>query len=104
MFCAEISDADKIKLSIKVLEEVLTLQDIFADGLTMCCDVEFDKEGLSPSGLFLAFTAEHQDFIPYYLQTGIMVAPTKGEKVDFDAVESVADILIKKNSLPKLTS
>lgn len=91
VFCSEISDADKIKLAVKVLEEVLTLQEIFADGLTMCCDIEYDKEGLTASGLFLAFTAKHQDFICYYLQTGVMVAPTKGEKVDFDAVNSIAD-------------
>lgn len=100
VFCAELSDANKIKLAVKVLEEVLILQEIFADGLAMCCDVEFDKEGLSPSGSFLAFTAKHQDFISYYLQTGIMVAPTKGEKVDFDAVNSVANA-DKKEQLVK---
>lgn len=100
VFSEEISDADKIKMAVKVLEEVITLQEIFADGLTMCCDVEYDKEGLSPSGLFLAFTAKHQNFISYYLQTGIMVAPTKDKKVDFDAVDSVAGTN-KKEQLAK---
>lgn len=100
VFSAEISDTEQISLAVGVLEEVLTLQEIFADGLTLCCDMEFDKEGLSPSALFFAFTAKYQEFISYYLQTGIMSAPTKGEKVDFDAVDSVTDTN-KKEQLAK---
>lgn len=100
VFSAEIADTEQIRLAIRVLEEVLTLQEIFADGLTLCCDMEFDKEGLSPSALFFAFTAKYQEFMSYYLQTGIMSAPTKGGKVDFDAVDSVADTN-KKERLAK---
>uniref|UniRef100_UPI0006D1449E DUF6076 domain-containing protein n=1 Tax=Clostridium sp. NkU-1 TaxID=1095009 RepID=UPI0006D1449E len=97
---AEISDTEQIRLAVRVLEEVLTLQEVFADGLTLCCDMEFDKEGLSLRALFFAFTAKHEEFMSYYLQTGIMSAPTKSRKVDFDAVDSVAGTN-KKEQLAK---
>lgn len=48
----------------------------------MCCDVDFDKEGISPSGLFLAFTGKHPDFIAYHLMTGTAIAPTKDGIID----------------------
>lgn len=67
----------------------------------MCCDVDFDKESISPSGLFLAFTAKHQDFMNYPLLTGTAIAPIKGGKIDFDRIDKInaEDITDKKEQL-----
>lgn len=89
VFSADISDTEKITTAVKVLEEVLILQEIFSDGLAMCCDVDFENEGISQSGLFLAFTGKYLDFLGYHLMTGTAIAPTKDGKIDFEMIDKV---------------
>lgn len=98
VFASNVSHAEQLALAVKVLEEVITLQQIFTDGLVMCCDVDYDSEGVTQSGRFLAFMALHQEFMFYQLMTGTAIATTKNDKIDFDALDKI-DTEDKKEQL-----
>ncbi|MDD2959729.1 MAG: DUF6076 domain-containing protein [Lachnospiraceae bacterium] len=51
--------------------------------------MDFDKESISPSGLFLVFTAKHQDFMNYHLLAGMAIAPTRDGNIDFEVIDNV---------------
>lgn len=98
VFASELSESKQIKIAVQVLEEVITLQQMFMDGLTMCCDIDFDSEGITQSGRFIAFMALHQEFMFCYLLTGTAIAPTKNGKADFGTLDKM-EIADKKEQL-----
>lgn len=98
VFASDISPFEQIKMAVKTLEDIITLQKIFMDGLAMCCNIDFDSEGVSQSGRFMAFTALHQEFMFYYLLTGTAIAPTQNGKADFEAIDK-ANTTDKKEQL-----
>lgn len=98
VFASDVNHAEQLALAAKVLGEVITLQQIFTDGLVMCCDVDYDSEGITHSGRFLAFLARHQEFMFYHLLTGTAIAATKNGKIDFAVLDKI-DTKDKKEQL-----
>lgn len=89
IFKSDKKQLEKLTLASSFLKNIVVLQEIFKNGVLMCCDVDFDKPLSSVTASFLAFTALHPDFSDYKLVTGVGVAPIKNGKLDFDIQEEL---------------
>lgn len=90
----------QIETGLRVLEEVLTLQEIFADGIAMCCDAG-GVSGLTQSELHVTFMGKYPMYLFHGFKTGLALAPSKDGKVDFEAVDAM-DVTDKREQLRQI--